>query len=84
MKHRTAMQQMYDELMAHSYTIPLSLIVKCKELIKEEENQMINFHIETMREGLIDEGGAVWNMGYVPKIKRAAEKVYNEKYGSKP
>jgi len=40
---QTAMQQMYDELMQHEYTIPLELIVKCKELIEVEKEQIINF-----------------------------------------
>lgn len=37
---KTAMQIMYDELMAHEYTIPISLIVTCKELIDVEREQM--------------------------------------------
>jgi len=37
---QTAMQQMYDELMQHEYTIPLDLIVRCKELIVVEKEQM--------------------------------------------
>jgi hypothetical protein len=41
-KEQTAMQQMYDELMAHEYTIPLGLIVKCKELIEVEKEQIID------------------------------------------
>jgi hypothetical protein len=32
---------MLDELMAHEYTIPLELIVKCKELIELEKEQII-------------------------------------------
>ena len=41
MAQQTAMQIMYDELMAHEYTIPLSLIVRCKELIEVEKKQII-------------------------------------------
>lgn len=37
------MQQMLDELMAHEYTIPLDLIVKCKELVEVEKDNMIQF-----------------------------------------
>lgn len=37
---QTAMQQMYEELMCYEYTIPLELIVKCKELIEVEKEQM--------------------------------------------
>jgi hypothetical protein len=39
MIEQTAMQIMYDELIAHEYTIPLSLIVKCKELLELEKIQ---------------------------------------------
>lgn len=42
MTQQTAMQIMYDELMAHEYTIPISLIVKCKELIDVEKEQIID------------------------------------------
>lgn len=38
------MQQMLDELMGHEYTIPLELIVKCKELIQVEKEQIIKAH----------------------------------------
>jgi hypothetical protein len=37
---KTAMHQMLDELMAHEYTIPIQLIVKCKELIEVEKEQI--------------------------------------------
>jgi hypothetical protein len=40
MAQKTAMHQMLDELMAHEYNIPLELIVKCKELIELENEQM--------------------------------------------
>ena len=36
----TAMQKMYEELMCYEYTIPLELIVRCKELIEIEKNQI--------------------------------------------
>jgi hypothetical protein len=41
MAQQTAMQIMYDELIAHEYTIPLELIVKCKELIDVENEQIM-------------------------------------------
>ena len=37
---KTAMQLMYDELMAHEYTIPLEIIVKCKMLLAMELKQI--------------------------------------------
>jgi hypothetical protein len=40
MPQKTAMHQMLDELMAHEYTIPLQLIVKCKEFIDVEKEQI--------------------------------------------
>jgi hypothetical protein len=40
MAQKTAMHQMLDELMAHEYTIPLELIVKCKELLEVEKEQI--------------------------------------------
>ena len=40
---QTAMQIMYDELLAHEYTIPLGFIVKCQELIEIEKEQNIDF-----------------------------------------
>lgn len=42
MAHKTAMHQMLDELMWHEYTIPLELIVRCKELIEVEKEQIVN------------------------------------------
>lgn len=42
MAQQTAMQIMYDELIAHEYTIPLDLIIKCKELIDVEKEQIID------------------------------------------
>ena len=44
MAQKTAMHQMLDELMAHEYTIPLELIVKCKELIEFENEQLLSVY----------------------------------------
>jgi hypothetical protein len=67
MKQQTAMQQMLDELMAHEYTIPLDLIVKCKELISVEKEQIVE----------------AWKNGNLPtNLGRVIteEQYYNEKY----
>lgn len=48
-----------------------------------EKEQIIDFHIETMKVGLIEEGSEKWNDGYLPLIKKTAEKHYNETYGNK-
>jgi len=64
---KTAMQQMLDELMAHEYTIPIELIVKCKELIEVEKEQIIN----------------AWCNGYDEDDRATSNpfKYYNENYG---
>lgn len=51
---RTAMQQMYDELIAHEYTIPMSLIIKCKELIRIEKLQLEHAQCEGAISGALD------------------------------
>ena len=48
---QTAMQMMYDELIANEYYIPLDLIVKCKELIDIEKQQIIDAHKSGFTEG---------------------------------
>jgi hypothetical protein len=64
---RTAMQTMYDELMKHEYTIPLELIIKCKELIRIEEWQMKHAHCEGAISGLLD-------------LKITPKQYYEQKY----
>lgn len=39
------------------------------------EEEVINFHIEAMKQGLIDEGEEKWKEAYRPKVKEVAEKV---------
>lgn len=68
------MTQMLDELMAYEYTIPLELIVKCKELIDVEKMQILN---------AMDTG---FNDGYrFPEDIRFESSVqyYNQTYGGK-
>jgi hypothetical protein len=69
MENKTALQQMLDELMAHEYTIPLELIVKCKELIELEKEQM-----KRLFEKHYDE------TGYISMTLEDAERYYNETY----
>ena len=54
MAQQTAMQIMYDELMVYEYTIPLELIIKCKELIDVE-----NEDYKKRRAEALDKPGAV-------------------------
>ena len=37
---KTAMQEMFDELYAHSYEIPIGLLAKCEELMEKEKEQL--------------------------------------------
>jgi len=34
------MQEMFDELYAHSFEIPIELLAKCEELMEKEKEQM--------------------------------------------
>ena len=45
------------------------------------KKQIINFHIEVMKIGLIEEGDKKWSDGYLPKIKETAEKYYEQTVG---
>ena len=51
---KTAMQMMYDYLMAHEYTIPMSLIIKCKELTRIEKLQLEHAQCEGAISGALD------------------------------
>jgi len=73
MAKKTAMQLMYDELMAYEYTIPLELIIKCKELIKIENEQIV----DAFNEG---ENNSVDYFNPENRIKES-EQYYNETYG---
>jgi hypothetical protein len=71
---KTAMQQMLDELMAHEYTIPLDLIVKCKELVEVEKEQV--------KKAFYD--GQFYSVDYfIPNSAiEEAEQYYNETYNN--
>ena len=58
------------------------LKMKAKELLEAEKEQMINFHIEVMKEGLIEEGDKKWSDGYLPKISKTAEQYYTKTFKS--
>ena len=68
MENKTALQQMLDELMALEYTIPLELIVKCKELIEVEKEQIKAF-AKLWEEKLLD--------GRIDSV----DDLYKETYG---
>ena len=58
----------------------ISQLEQSKEMEKE---QLINFHIETMKIGLIKEGEKKWLESYKPKITKIAEEYYNETFKNK-
>ena len=62
---KTAMQEMFDELYAHSYTIPIGLLAKCEELMEMEKHQIKEAFLE---------GSLSWATG------ASAEHYYNETY----
>lgn len=71
MSKQTAMQQMYDELIANEFIIPLDLIVKCKELIKMEREQIENAFRYNVDVDLFDSS----------ILSQTAQQYYNEIYG---
>lgn len=50
---------------------------KLKQQADEMREKMISFHIEVMKEGLIEEGGSIWKEAYEPKIKETAYRVFD-------
>lgn len=55
----------------------IDLCIAAKDL---ERQNLIDFHIEVMKLGLIDEGGLKWQDGYLPLVKKQAEDYYTEKF----
>ena len=67
----------YDESNYPQVNIGVIDFEQAKELEKE---QLINFHIETMKIGLIKEGEKKWLESYKPKITKIAEEYYNKTF----
>lgn len=65
----------YKEAMQDVFLIALNLI-------NSEKEQIINFHIEVMKQGLIDEGDKKWSDAYLPKIRKTAEQYYQQTFKS--
>jgi hypothetical protein len=74
-KHKTAMQKLID-YMEENYHLTEESRYEFKMALKEEEKQLINFHIETMKNGLIVEAERKWEEDYEPMIKEIAENTY--------
>lgn len=67
--------------LAHKSNQINSIQLLLAKLIPTEERQMIEFHIEAMKLGLIREGERKWSDDYEPKIKDTAEKLFAQTYG---
>lgn len=52
-----------------------SIVANLREV---EKQQMINFHVEVMKIGLIDEGEVKWSDDYEPRIRKVATTYYNK------
>ena len=57
-------------------------IENAESFLETEKEQMINFHIEVMKEGLIEEGDKKWSDEYLPKISKTAKKHYQQTFKS--
>ena len=67
---KTAMQEMFDELHAHSFEIPIGLLAKCEELMEKEKEQIVNAYKEGCSDSILDES----------TDEERAEEYYNETY----
>jgi hypothetical protein len=63
---KTAMQEMFEELYAHSFEIPIGLLAKCEELMEREKEQI---------RGAFLRGSLSW------ATRESFEQYYNETYG---
>lgn len=83
---KTVIQEMADIVeMDFNNGVEISMKVFHGMLLKailKERKQMIDFHIEVMKVGLIIEGDTKWVEGYRPKIANQAEKYYNKTFDS--
>ena len=71
------MQEMFEELYAHSFEIPIGLLAKCEELMAKEKEQIIEAHIR----GQEDEKD-YWNIGDKSMTRHSGNsiKYYKETY----
>jgi hypothetical protein len=53
---------------------------KFDDWLEKEKQQLIDFHIEVMKLGLINEGGEKWKGGYEPIIRNTATEYYDKAY----
>jgi len=73
--HFTKLQKQGEKM---TWTQVIDIIKLAKE---PEREQMIEFHVETMKIGLIGEGDIIWKEAYEPKIREVANYYYEQTYG---
>jgi hypothetical protein len=54
------------------------IYVFAKKTKKHTKEEMIDFHVLVIKEGLIEEGELKWEDSYEPKVRDLAERKYNE------
>ena len=64
------MQEMFEELYAHSFEIPIGLLAKCEELMAKEKEQIVNAYKEGCSDSILDES----------TDEERAEEYYGETY----
>jgi hypothetical protein len=52
----------------------------CEKSIAVEKKQLIDFHIEVMKDGLILEGNCEWDDKDLPTFEKQAEETYSRIY----
>ena len=67
---KTAMQEMFEELYAHSFEIPIGLLAKCEELMAKEKEQIVNAYKQGCSDSILDES----------TDEERANEYYNETY----
>ncbi len=67
--------------LAHKSNQINTIQILLSKLIPAEEKQMVDFHIEVMKVGLIEEGKNKWADGYEPIIRKVAEKHFQQTFG---
>ena len=67
---KTALQEMFEELYAHSFEIPIGLLAKCEELMAKEKEQIVNAYKEGCSDSILDES--------TDEVR--AKEYYNETY----
>lgn len=82
-KEVTAMQDFLIWFENNYTSSSLEIKNKAQSLLPKEKENYIDFHVEVMKRGLINEGGAKWEEGFKPKIIKEATDYFNSKYNEK-